>query len=60
MHLGVSEVHDGPLVSFLLQRALLERREEEEAKKMSVHEDAAAILEGAHLWAEQKEKEKKL
>ena len=38
MHLGVGEVHDGPLVSFLLQRALLERREEE-AKKMSVHED---------------------
>ena len=30
LHLGVGEVHDGPLVSFLLQRALLERREEEE------------------------------
>ena len=30
MHLGVGEVHDGPLVSFLLQRALLERRKEEE------------------------------
>ena len=30
VHLGVGEVHDGPLVSFLLQRALLERRKEEE------------------------------
>ena len=30
LHLGVGEVHDGPLVSFLLQRALQERREEEE------------------------------
>ena len=59
VHLSVGEVHDGPLVSFLLQRALLERREEEEAKKMSVHEKAAAMLERARLWAEQKEKEKK-
>ena len=30
VHLGVGEVHDGPLVSFLLQRALQKRREEEE------------------------------
>ena len=30
MHLGVGDMHDGPLVSFLLQRALQERREEEE------------------------------
>ena len=59
LHLGVGEVHDGPLVSFLFQRALLERREEEEAKKMSVHEEAAATLERARLWAEQKEKRRK-
>ena len=30
MHLGVGDVHDGPLVSFLLQHALLERRKEED------------------------------
>ena len=33
VHLGVGEVHDGPLVSFLLQHALLERRKEEEVKQ---------------------------
>ena len=33
VHLGVGEVHDGPLVSFFLQRALFERRKEEEERK---------------------------
>ena len=33
LHLGVGEVHDGPLVSFLLQRALLARRKEEEKER---------------------------
>ena len=34
LHLGVCEVHDGPLVSFLLLRALQERREEEEGEEL--------------------------
>ena len=39
LHLGVGEVHNGPLVSFFIQRALQERREEEERRKLEEQEE---------------------
>ena len=44
LHLGAGEVHDGPLVSFLLQRALQERREEEEERRMLEEQEELNFL----------------
>ena len=44
VHLGVGEVHDGPLVSFLLQRALQERRKEEEKELEQARRELLSLL----------------
>ena len=44
LHLGVGEVHDGPLVSFLLQRVFQERRDEEEKELDEARRELRALL----------------
>ena len=49
VHLGVGEVHDGPLVSSLLQRMLLERKEEEKEKAEKELEEVDVLMRAAQL-----------
>ena len=54
-------MHEGPLVSFLLQRALLERKEEEEKANKQVKQEEAEFswMSGSSSSAKRKRKKKR-